>query len=475
MKYLFFACSILLLNLSPFAQEDRQNISIFLPEHDNITEVNLNQDVFIEQLSTIVDFFEAWFAFVPDNQKIALYLVFHPHGTPTVDLFSNPEIQAEEKQQFIEQLRTLTFDNTTFVDFPVLISMNSYSKNPGRVFSGLEFPFQKSMNTYKSGNLAEKYVFLKEWSATEVIPVLAAYMIIVSDTFAGVKNFGKTISQLDFTKDQNVDALTSKNYDYWRACMEMTPGNEIIPVTKVFMLVSQGKIDYAIEFYNVIASFSDKNTIAGQYLDELKTFLILFQNDINQYIQAGIEYHDMEYFLEAIAAYKELLSLYPGSAWATYELYFSENAVMTDNYSDIAESHKLWYVYKPQIYEKNPLYSMDVHASEAKEAWLLYRRISLQSLFDGESDAIENYNEMAMIALDLQVWEFAAQLFWYTATHSSELTQSSVYHMLYCLEKLGVSEVKDNFKGDFKKIFSQIDKDREKAMKESEIYKSFKK
>lgn len=45
--------------------------------------------------------------------------------------------------------------------------------------------------------------------------------------------------------------------------------------------------------------------------------------------------------------------------------------------------------------------------------------------------------------------------------------------MLYCLEKLSVSNLKQNFKGNFEKEFKTIEKNKEKDMVNSEAFKSY--
>lgn len=120
------------------------------------------------------------------------------------------------------------------------------------------------------------------------------------------------------------------------------------------------------------------------------------------------------------------------------------------------------------------MYHMDVRASNGKEAYLLFRRQDTGSLFRKKGETLNDIFKYADIAMDLGVYDFAAQLFWFTATYGKEDNDVSLHRYLYCLDKLGVKNLKSNFKGDFQKIFKEIDKEKEKEMKNNDFYKSFK-
>lgn len=47
------------------------------------------------------------------------------------------------------------------------------------------------------------------------------------------------MQKTNFSEIQNIEKLTSKNKNYWRATMEMNIGNQLVPITKIFTLVSQ--------------------------------------------------------------------------------------------------------------------------------------------------------------------------------------------------------------------------------------------
>ena len=56
-----------------------------------------------------------------------------------------------------------------------------------------------------------------------------------------------------------------------------------------------------------------------------------------------------------------------------------------------------------------------------------------------------------------------------------EENKDALTKYLYCIEKLGVTDLKENFKGNYIALFKELEKEKEKEMKDSPLYQSFKK
>ena len=331
----------------------------------------------------------------------------------------------------------------------MLLLINSTFEEYGEDFKELVTPSQKRVQEYQNANLREMVVLNKDY-ATEVLGVLAAYQTKVSAEFVGVRNMGALLEKTDFKKEVNLAALTKENKDYWRAILEMNPGNQLLPVTNIFAQVSQGEFDYALKYIQIIRMFSDPKTIPDRYLEELLARLNLFNQKLNSRIEKGFVFHDGEKYQKAIAIYEEVLKDYPHSAWAKYELYFSENALAVSNKSMESSDRSDWDKAKIGIYKSNPLYNMDVRASNGKEGYLLFRRMSMSELFKDKDKRLEDLYDYANIALEFGIYDFAAQLYWLSVTFNKE-DNDALFRFLYSVEKLEVTNLKDNFKGDFKK------------------------
>ncbi|HEY8935983.1 MAG TPA: hypothetical protein VIM65_12215 [Cyclobacteriaceae bacterium] len=473
LKFLSLLFIIALINTS-FSQNKEPELTINLLANDKIADVNVDQNKFIKSITKITDYCRSNFKNIPENQKIGILIIIHKNGQPTYKCYSKPKLDKNLQEQTLKDLNELQIENTKLVDFPILVSIN-VKENGGVIdFDNYEDPIKYQYVKYESADLQTKFKLIKEYAINEVLPVLSAYQVIVDDKFEGVKKFGKTIELTDFNKIQNIDALTSTNKNYWRATMEMEIGNQLIPITKIFTLASQGELDYAQKYIEIILMFSDSKTTSDQYLKEISYRINLFNQELQKQIENGITEHDKGNYQDAIKIYDGILKIYPNSSWALYEKYYSDNAKKISENKVTNDDRVDWDNAKVGVYKHNPLYNMDVRASNGREGYLLFRRQEISGLFKKKDERLNDLFKYAEIATDLGIYDFAAQLFWLTATFAKGDPQKSINNYLYCLDKLGERELKSNFKGDYNKVFESIEKNKEKEMKSSSIYKSMK-
>jgi tetratricopeptide (TPR) repeat protein len=330
----------------------------------------------------------------------------------------------------------------------------------------------KGLDDYKNANLQQQFELNKLYAIKEVLLVLSEYETVVDDKFAGVKNFGTLVSKTNFSEPQNTLKLTGNNSDYWRAVMEMEIENQLIPVTKIYMLVSQGEFDYAIKYIEIVKMFSKTGNYPDTYLKNIATRLELFNKQLNAAIDKGIVEHDKGNFEKAISIYNEILKQYPNSAWANFELSYSQSELNKKNGKENLNSVANWNKKINTILDHNPFYGLPISAQNPEDAYLLFRRNSIGSLFKDKNERLNDVYNYAEIAMDLKIYDFAAELFWLSLTHSKN-NEDSIFKYLYCLEQLGVTNLKQNFKGNFEKEFKKIEKEKEKAMTKSEAYKTY--
>lgn len=455
------------------AQDKEPNITINILENDNISEVNFHEkEAIFAGIKEVTDLLKTFSTTVSESQKIGIYLVIPKVGLPRYTVYSVPVLDKEIENRLLAQLQKVTLPNTKILDFPLFFSLNA--ENQGEITAFPEFidPVTQKTKEYDNEDIKGKFELNKKFAQEEVLVVLGAYLAIVDDKFAGVKSMGTLVNS--FETNQNLDMLTSTNYNYWRAVVEMEPANQLIPITKIAMLVAQGEIDYALKYIEIISMFSNPKTISSQYLDQLTWRLREMEELVKKEIERGIVLHDLGEYSKAIAIYDAILAQYPNSSWAIYEKYFSENALNQKNKTIDAKYREDWDKTKIEMYKHDPLYPLDVRANNGKEAYLMSRRQELNTLFKSKSveKTFEDVIQYAKIAQDLGQFDFAAQLFWLSFSFDKSAKESSLNNFLYSLEKLGVTELKTNFKGDFKKIFAKIDAQRQKEMEKSAWYKA---
>jgi tetratricopeptide (TPR) repeat protein len=273
--------------------------------------------------------------------------------------------------------------------------------------------------------------------------------------------------------NKNTNDYTGKNPDYWRANIEMELGNLLIPFTKVCMYISNGEFDKAERLLFIVNYFSAEGTLPDYLSREISAKLGLLKSEIEAEINQGIKLHDQGLYTEAVALYEDLLTSFPKCAWLNYELYFSKVGAENNEDKRVEE----WYKIKPIVYECDPMYPMDINATNGTQSYLMFSRNEIGSLFQSKETANKDFVRYADIALDLGNYEFAAQLYWLIIGNISKEeydNRDMLAHFLYCLDKLGDKEMIKNFKGDYKKEFAKIEKERKKIMEKSTYYKMMK-
>jgi len=460
--------------------QDKVDVAIQFITNDNIAEVNFNTENFIAYAKTFLDKCKSNFENETIPQEIIVLLTFHKSESPTIQLFYRPEYDKTKADKFLIELRSIKPIKSLLVDFSLayIIKTNGGVSDQNTKFEPeLILPDDIEEKKLRNSDLSKQVELIKSWAIDFAIPVIQAYEVSVDDKFVGVKEVGRMLLNTDFSKKQDIIALTERNSNYWRAIMEMSVGNQLIPMTKICMHIANGEFDYANIYLEIIQFFVEKKTVANYLASELSWRLQIFNDNLNSEIQKGIDFHDKNQYDNAINQYISTLQKYPNSAWANYELYFSRNAQSIENGTSSLNDRSDWDLAKPIIYACNPLYHMDVRAGSNVEGYLLFRRQSILELFKVKEKYNKDFVEYADIALDLKAYGFAAQLYWLIISSIPKETfkdQDILSYLLYCLDKLGDTEIKKNFKGDFEKEFKKVEKELKKQMENSPNYKLFK-
>lgn len=339
------------------------------------------------------------------------------------------------------------------------------------------FAASKKGKEYNRASLAEKFILNKKWAAEEVLPALSVQETALDERYVYVRQFGQLVAATNFSAVQDVDKLTSANPEYWKAVTELEPRNQLVPATKLFMIVSQGYFDYASSYCEMLISFSGAEDKVTRYLEEFDVRMEIFNAQLNAAIDKGIALHDKGDYIKALKVYNEVLQGYPNSARALYENYYSKNMLAEKNGVKDPTGRKNWDQAKPAIFKSSPLYHVDILSRTGNEGYKQYRRQQIEGLFKFQTLWLKDMYTYADIALDLGLYDFAAQVFWvsFNEEKADELKERSLYRFLYALEKLGIPQLKEDFDGDFVSIFKAIDAERQKAMEENVAYKYFEK
>lgn len=465
---------LLFISFKSFAQSEVE-LSIQLLTPDVIAEATLNQDAFILWIKDVNSILEEELKKEEGNFDFALIITAHHDEDVSIDYHMRPQLMPKVVKRISSAVDKLDSPRTLYMDYSMFLvaTVNNGGDANGEFDPKPQMPWEKEKIVYDQLSLKDKIETTNQWLNEEVIPLLASFETSVEKQFSGVLAVGNIADDQLYHKS-SVDDLTENNFDYWQAVMEMSIGNQIIPLTKAAMHMANGEYDRAERLLFAIRFFMDEGTVPDALVPELTKYVRRIKAAIEVKVNAGIALHDDGKYKEAIEHYKKWLKVAPGSAWLQYELYLSEVSLVEDMNSE--NMRKIWDTHKPIIYGKDPLYPINAQMSSGKEAYDFMRRTEISSLFKSKEKLTEDIVSLAAIALDLEDYGLAAQLYWMMApTIPDEYRDGRDFlnYYLYCLDKLGIEEIREVFDLDYDTIFAEIDEKLKEEMKESPFYNSF--
>ncbi len=344
----------------------------------------------------------------------------------------------------------------------------------------LERPLPALVQRMRAASLKDRVALLSAWSRREVLPVLTRVMQSAPERFEGVRSLGQLLGGLDLSRPISVAEVLDHNPQYWRAMTEMQTGNPLVPAARIFLHVANGELDVARLYLKPVYYFSKTDNLAHDYIELFKELIIIFQADLEERINHGVEFHDRGMYREAIGVYEDVLSEYPCSSLALYESFFSRTLLRSRQQNpDVAaatpsgaptrsaELATEWQKYRPRVYACNPMFTIDARSSTRSETFQAARRHSIRTLFKRERDSASDWVKMADIALDVEEFGFSAHLYYLI----NSLMDPAVFdnrnltaYWLYCLDKLGVTTLKAQFAGDLDSEFRRIADERQRLM-----------
>jgi tetratricopeptide (TPR) repeat protein len=458
------------------------HIEMRIISNEQESELNIEKKEFTASVQWMKPMMDSMFGLENTKRDFMLLITLHTEKDPELSLYARPALTEEQSQKFTKAFSGLPKVRTHFVDYSYvfLIRTNEGSGDAaGKFYPDFRDPYEKEQEKFKRAGLMEKNTLLKDWAMNDVLPLLAEATYKVDEKFSGVRYMGKTLKTIiAHGAPTDIAKITDSTTEYWRGVMEMSPGNEIIPLSKVMLLVAKGEFDMAKEYCDLLKLFNGKKMLASYYIDELSWRLEEFNKELVVRTQRGIEQSDRGNYEGAIAVYHGILKEYPRSAWVNYELYYSTNMQNMLEKKDSVRSLAEWNKAKPIIYGCDPFYPVVARITNGKEGYVFTRRVELGGLFKVKENFSSDILRFGDIALDLGADAYAAEVYWlcFSRLKKEDLNHREMLpYFLYTLDKLGVKNIRKAFEGDFEKEFKKIDKLRKRQMEQSDVYKSFKK
>ncbi len=336
-----------------------------------------------------------------------------------------------------------------------------------------EARFKAFQVRFAGASMGEQVGLFREWAKDQAIPVLAEASH-ADPKFEGVVKLGKTLSSLDLKGPIDVAALTERNSDFWRATLEMNPGIPFTPMVRIALHCMTGELDQARRIADIASPFAAKESAQSRLLGEFRELHAEFSKGFEARVDTGIALHDKGDFAGAIKVYEGVLREFPKSAWTNYELFHTRRTILLSKKETADGAHASWPAARKAILAADPLYPTLALASGKDEMYDLIRRMKIHTIFKDKSKHASDMLEYADIARDLGQDGYAAMIYWYGLARFRPADQAGrelLEDFLYSLERLGVKDIKENFKGDHAAVFAKIDSKRRREKDESPVSK----
>jgi hypothetical protein len=288
--------------------------SLQLLTESNISQLTIEVEPLVHWVKPIIDGVEKRFQDEKARRDVVIQILLRKKGKPEVVVAGRPGLSEAETKDILNLVDLSQAPRPKVVDFSFRINakINGGDPDPMRAFEPkLVDPFKAFLERFQAATTAEQVALLRDWAREEAIPILAAATSGADPKFKGVVNLGKTLSKLDFDKGLDVEGLTERNHDFWRATLEMAPGNMVVPVARVALHCAKGELDKARRIAEIAGFYDSNESAPSRLLGEFRELHAVFSKGFDARVNQGIGLHDQGKFAEAIQVYDEALRDYP--------------------------------------------------------------------------------------------------------------------------------------------------------------------
>ena len=349
------------------AQEPKKvEVSLEFLTEMNIAEIALDTDSLVAWVKPVISGLETRFENESGRRTIIVQVTLHPDRPADIAVAGKPALAAAEKASVLKLADPAASPRSKVVDCTFRIRAKTGGGFPDEkapLEPPLETPDEHRFAELRAAKTADKLAIIRRWARAEALPVLAAMAAHADAKFAGVRKLGKAIGDLKPDAAIDVPALTDRNPDYWRAMMEMTPGNPFVPAVRVALHAASGQLDQARRYAQISAFFDARHSGFSRVLGEFRAMVGDFDADVQSRIKQGIALHDKGRYQQALEIYEGVLKDAPCSAWARYEQFHTLRTLALQGGKAVVPAEHAWSITRAKILECDPLYGSMAEAS----------------------------------------------------------------------------------------------------------------
>ncbi|QEH37660.1 hypothetical protein OJF2_62510 [Aquisphaera giovannonii] len=428
----------------------------------------LDTEPFAEWLKPVIAAAEARFPLAKGRKALVVQVTLRHDGPAVLEIAGNPAPSGEDVKA-IEAAATQTSYRTKAASYSLRIVVKEKEGDPDDLpplTPELRTPRERLLKRVAEAPTREGLQLLQRWAIDEALPLLAAAANGADRKFPGVRYLGGALSKAlaDPKKGLDVEKLATRNPDFWRATLEMERGNPLAPAVEMSLLLANGRVQWAQQIATMAGIFAGPSG-ASDVLGFGKALADAYLASLNGRIEKGIALYDSGKVEEALAAFDAILEDDPRSAWALYERFHTMRTIRMKKEGNLLSGG--WAATRAKILASFPLYTSVAEASGQDGFFDLMRRKQLDHLFKEGRPVEKDLVTYADIALDLEAFDMAGLMYWSVLTSIRPEDYDNrplLESFLYALERLGVRNIKGNFKGDHEAAFAAIEADRRRRV-----------
>lgn len=451
-------------------------------DHPQLVNYNFNTAHYVAYQRIFEDSVQAFFKDFDTPQEIRIVQTFDPAMDPYFAFSSKPILADSVRHALQKKLMQLSPIYGRYLSFSNLytIVINGGITSRDMVFSPeLGQPRDIRQNKYAFLGIKENYETIQNWIRTGALPLLVE---LVNQNPDRLFSYGdeKLILSVDAKKAAN-DLIQNPNFDlFYRTSLEGFEDNpQLLTTVKILRLAALGQFDYAQLYIAMLYNFEPRNTLVRYILDELSWRLAYYYRLEGTFLAAAESETNPN---EKQALIDSVLNVNPLSTAAIFATIDPSRNHFTSSYPYIEQ----WKTYS----RSNPMYIFTRQSASKKEAYHNYLRMTSYDLFMDPETILLAHPNYASVALELEEYDFAADLYWMLkcaigkkndseyalGTPEATLEENSAklelyeFRYNYTMYQLGFLPYIDK---KTKKSFNSLKKSFTKKMKSHAAYKEF--
>lgn len=431
-------------------------------DHPDLILYNVNFESYTTYRQDFKDSVTTFFSVLETGYDVKIFQTLDANLYPYYAFTAKPALPDSLRHALQKKLMSVKPITTYYLPFTTLFTIhaNGGCQKRGLDYSPiLENPLKAQLRPYTVLDLNVQYALLQKWIQKGTLPVITA---IFNENPAQCKlAFGTE----KITADQLLSAYEKRTLSSKSEYFKDNP--QLIPALKVMFLSAQGRFDYAQCYMRMIYQFEASKTLIRYLLDQFNNRLRYYLAEEERLVNTAetMNLAEKNLFLDSLRV------INPSSITFLHARLDKIQNPLVSNYPP-SES-----AIKDRFLSVNPMRSLVINPLSKKDAYDNSLRLEAADYFIDAETFDADFERYAEVALKLEAYEFAADLYWMlyqAAAKNPDQTEKTDYelHYRYALSK--ISSTTENRNKTDAKTFKKRDKQLKKQMTKSATYKNFK-